>query len=193
MKKLIKKLLKFVIIAAVLVAVALFGIAIYLSPQSKLEHAGAIVVISGGETDERISEGVNLYKENYSREIIFSGAAAEGSVSNAAAMRNIAIKEGVRPSDILIDETSVDTEENAANVAKIVKANSINSIILVTSPYHQRRAYDAFRKELGKDFKIINHSAMDKEWRKADWWSNSQARFLTLGEIMKNFYLLFNK
>ncbi len=193
MKKLIKKLLKFVIIAAVLVAVALFGIAIYLSPQSKLEHADAIAVISGGETDERISEGVNLYKENYSREIIFSGAAAEGSVSNAAAMRNIAIKEGVRPSDILIDETSVDTEENAANVAKIVKANSINSIILVTSPYHQRRAYDAFRKELGKDFKIINHSAMDKEWRKADWWSNSQARFLTLGEIMKNFYLLFNK
>ena len=176
-----------------LIVVAIFGIAIYLSPQSKLEHADAIVVISGGDTDERISEGVRLYKEDYSREIIFSGAAASGTVSNAAAMRNIAVHEGVAPSGILLDETSVDTEENAANVAKIIKAQNFHSIILVTSPYHQRRAYEAFKKELGKNFKIINHSAMDKEWSKADWWSNSQARFLTLGEIMKNFYLLFNK
>ena len=36
--------------------------------------------------------------------------------------------------------------------AKVINDNSVDSIILVTSPYHQRRAYTEFKKTLGKDF-----------------------------------------
>ena len=131
--------------------------------------------------------------DGFSDRIIFSGAAAEGEVSNASAMKNIATRKGVPAKDILLEEDSRTTEENAVDVARIVKSERIGSIILVTSPYHQRRAYEAFRDALGKDFKIINHSAKDSRWRKADWWSNEQARFLTIGEIMKNFYALINQ
>lgn len=187
----IKKLIKSVIIVAILAVVFLFGASLYLSPQNKLTRSDAIVVISGGDTDARINEGVKLYKDGLSDKIIFSGAAREGYISNASAMKNIAITKGVENNDIYIEETSKTTDENAPNVTKIIRDKGMKSIILVTSPYHQRRAYEAFRKSLGKDFKIVNHSALDKEWRKADWWSNEQARFLTIGEILKNLYSAF--
>ncbi|RJO62082.1 YdcF family protein [candidate division WS5 bacterium] len=190
--KIFKKLFKLAIVLVVLAAVLLLGASLYLSPQDKLEHADAITVISGGDTDARINEGVALYMDGFSDRIIFSGAAAEGEVSNASAMKNIAIRKGVPAKAILIEEDSKTTEENAIDVARIIKDEEIKSIILVTSPYHQRRAYEAFRDALGKDFRIINHSAKDSRWRKADWWSNSEARFLTLGEIMKNLYALIN-
>lgn len=191
--KIIKKLTKIILALIVVAVVFLFGASIYLSPQNKLEKTDTIVVISGGDTDARINEGVALYMDGFSDKIIFSGAAAEGEVSNASAMKNIAIRKGVPAKDILIEEDSRTTEENAVDVAKIVKRQGFGNLILVTSPYHQRRAYEAFRGALGKDFKIINHSAKDSQWRKADWWSNEQARFLTIGEIMKNLYSLINQ
>lgn len=189
----IKKLIKLFIFVVILVVIFLFGASLYLSPQDKLEKTDAIVVVSGGDTDARINEGVNLYMDGFSDRIIFSGAAAEGEVSNASAMRNIAIRKGVSGEAILIEEDSKTTEENAANVARIIKDEGMKSMVLVTSPYHQRRAYESFRDELGKEFKIINHSAKDSQWRKADWWSNEQARFLTIGEIIKNVYSLFSR
>lgn len=165
-------------------------ISVYLSPQDDLGKADAIVVISGGDTDARINEGIKMYLQKWAPKIIFSGAAASGDVSNALAMKRIAVAKGIPASDIIIEEDSKTTSQNAIFTAKQLQQMGAKSIILVTSPYHQRRAYNEFRKALGKDFVIINHSAMDETWRKKNWWENPSARFLTLGEILKNFYSL---
>jgi len=184
----IKKLLIAVFIAVVLVIFVPMLIAVYLSPQDSLKKVDAIVVVSGGDTDARISEGVKLYLQKWAPKLVFSGAAAEGDVSNALAMKRIAVSEGVSADNILIEENSKTTAENADFTAKVLNENGIKSIILVTSPYHQRRAYNEFRTALGKDYVILNHSAIDTSWSKKSWWENANARFLTLAEIMKNFY-----
>lgn len=190
----IKKLLIAILIAIVLVVLVPLLISFYLSPQSELNKADAIVVISGGDTDARLSEGVKLYFQKWAPVIIFSGAAASGEVSNALAMERLAIKAGVPAESIIIEEKSKTTLENARYTSEIVKDKKIKSIILITSPYHQRRAYNEFRAELGKDMIIINHSAKDQTWAKRSWWENANARFLTFGEILKNFYgLTFNR
>lgn len=183
-----KKLIVSVFIAVIAVIFVPMLIALYLSPQDTLGKVDAIVVVSGGNTDARISEGVKLYLQKWAPKLIFSGAAAEGDVSNALAMKRIAVTKGVPAADILIEENSKTTAENAEFTAKVIHDNEFKSIILVTSPYHQRRAYTQFRYELGKEFIILNHSAKDETWRKKNWWENANARFLTLGEIMKNFY-----
>ena len=187
----IKKLIISIFIAIAVVVFAPMLIAVYLSPQDSLAKVDAIVVVSGGDTDARITEGVKLYQQKWAPKIIFSGAAAEGDVSNALAMARIAIASGVPAEDTIIEEKSKTTVENADFTAKIIHDNGMKSIILVTSPYHQRRAYEQFRSFLGKDFVILNHSSKDTTWRKQTWWENANARFLTLGEIMKNFYELF--
>ena len=189
----LKKFIIAILIALGLVILIPLAISFYLSPQDKLGKVDAIVVISGGDTDSRVKEGIALYRDSWAPKIIFSGAAASGEVSNALAMARIAIRQGLPVDAILIEEEAKTTTENAINVAKLLKTNNYKSIILVTSPYHQRRAYSSFRTELGKDYLIINHSAKDEAWRKKNWWENANARFLTFGEVLKNFYGLFNK
>jgi uncharacterized SAM-binding protein YcdF (DUF218 family) len=188
-----KKFITAILIAILFVFLIPFAISIYLSPQDNLEKCDAIIVISGGDTEARVQEGVSLFKDGWAQTIIFSGAAATGDVSNALAMKKGAILDGIPDESILIEEESKTTKENAEYVTEIIKEESIDSVILITSPYHQRRAYNNFRAELGDDFKIINHSAKDQDWSKKGWWENANARILTLKEIVKNFYLIVIK
>ncbi len=183
----IKKLIAAILIAVLIVVFIPFALALYLSPQNPLEKTDVIVVVSGGDTDSRITEGVKLYEQGWAPKIIFSGAAAEGDVSNALAMARIAIKAGIPADAIILEEKSQTTAENAQFSARIIRENGYQGIILVTSPYHQRRANNLFKKELGEDFKIINHSAKDQNWSKKNWWDNNVARYLTFGEVSKIF------
>ncbi|MBW4061109.1 YdcF family protein [Candidatus Saccharibacteria bacterium] len=176
----------------VLVAVAaFFGLGFYLSPQSKVAKADAIVAISGGDTDARTAEAVALYRSGYAPKIIFSGAALDPNApSNAKVMATAAEAQGVPSSAISLDETATNTRENAANTASVIAAQQDKSIILVTSPYHQRRAYIVFRRQLGKNFIIENHSSVDQGWRRSDWWATAESRSLTLSELQKVIYEL---
>lgn len=194
MKRFLVGLSIFVLVVGGLFGLLFVGLPYYLAPQDKLMQADAIVAVSGGETTSRTLGAVKLYDQGYAPTIIFSGAAQDPtSVSNAAAMKSIAVKAGVPASDILIEEDSVDTYENAQNTARIIKDNNIKSIILVTSPYHQRRASIEFKRALGKDITIIDHSTSDENWRRSAWWKNNYSLNLTLSEFQKIVFLYLSK
>jgi uncharacterized SAM-binding protein YcdF (DUF218 family) len=191
MLKLVRRTVWLITIIIVLIIAAPLFIGWYLSPQDVLEPSDAIVTVSGGDTNSRIEKTVELYTEGWAPVVIFSGAAAEGEVSNAEAMKNIAVKQGIPATDILIEEYSQDTEENAEFSADIIKKKEFSKIILVTSPYHQRRTYELFKEEL-PGVTIINQSALDEDWRKKGWWENNVGRFLTVGELGKIFVNFFS-
>ncbi len=182
------------IILLILVAVAVagfFSVGFYLSPQGTLAKADIIVAISGGDTAARTTEAVKLYNDGWARHIIFSGAALDpNGPSNAKAMAMAAQQQGVPTSAIELDEDAANTRQNAAGVAAIVAREHFGSMILVTSPYHQRRADITFRRAVGKNVIIINHSSYDKTWRRSNWWATSFSRKLTLSELQKVIYEL---
>ena len=189
MKRFAIIVLGLVVGVAAAVAGVFFGLGYYLSPQSDLVKADAIVAISGGDTDARTDEAVRLYRDGWSQHIIFSGAALDpNSPSNAAAMATRAERQGVPARAITLDEVSTNTRENAADVARIAHAQGYQSIILVTSPYHQRRADIVFERALGRDVAIINHSTVDQDWRRSHWWATAYSRSLTLSELQKVLY-----
>ncbi|HVQ44229.1 MAG TPA: YdcF family protein [Candidatus Saccharimonadia bacterium] len=168
-----------------------FGIGYYLSPQDPLAKADAVVAISGGETKTRTAEAIKLYQDGYAAHLIFSGAALDpNSPSNAKTMGATARDAGVPSAAIALDELANNTRENANGVAAIIRDKHLHSIILVTSPYHQRRAYLEFRRALGQDFVIINHSSYDGEWRRSHWWATPTSRSLTFAELQKVLYEL---
>jgi uncharacterized SAM-binding protein YcdF (DUF218 family) len=177
------------ILVCILVATPL-AIGWYLSPQDPLEKVDAIVVVSGGDNDLRIAKGVKLYKEGWAPILVFSGAAASGDVSNAKAMARIAVSKGVPEDSIIIEEKSKTTAENATFTSDLLKQKGYESFILVTSPYHQRRTYELFKKE-NELAKILNQSALDENWRKKGWWESNVGRFLTVGELSKMFVIYF--
>lgn len=160
-----------------------------LSPQNKLEISDAIVVVSGGETNQRVAEGVKLYEEGWAPVLIMSGAAKDKNVSNALVMKQLAITAGINPLQILVEEESINTFENATKTKSIIVDNKFNKIILITSPYHQRRAFMVFNSAFKNlSIKIINHSATDSVWRKNGWWQKSWARQITFSELQKIIY-----
>jgi uncharacterized SAM-binding protein YcdF (DUF218 family) len=179
-----------IIFAVAGLGLALFwGIGFYLSPQGSIQKASAIVVVSGGQTQSRAIKGIELFKQGYATRIIFSGAALDDGPSNAFAMRDLALSEGVPAKSILIDEKSQNTYENALNSKAILDEIQATSIILVTSPYHQRRANQTFNSVLGKDIKVIGISTYDDRWSKSQWWRRGFPLFISVSETWKLIYI----
>jgi uncharacterized SAM-binding protein YcdF (DUF218 family) len=104
-------------------------------------------------------------------------------------MKVRAVQAGVPTSVIIIDELSETTKQNAENSKIIFDKNDIQSIILVTSGYHQRRASLEFHK-YAQDVTIINHSvSSDQDWSWL-WWTGSRGWTLAVTEVFKT--ILFN-
>jgi uncharacterized SAM-binding protein YcdF (DUF218 family) len=191
----VKRIVIVIVVCGLLIGVIFvggaLGIGYFLAPQSPLSQSDAIVAVSGGETDARTREAIKLYKENYGRSLIFSGAAQDtNGPSNAEAMRRQALEAGIPSGSIFIDERSANTSQNADAVSQIVKQESFHKLILVTSPYHQRRASITFKRALGPDVTILNHSAPDQSWRRSHWWANPYSYALTLSELQKTVFLI---
>ncbi len=189
MKRLAIGLFIGVVLPILLVIGGLYGVGYFLSPQSRLERADAIVAISGGDTEARAAEAMDLYRDGYSDVIIFSGAALDPkSPSNAAVMGRMARQAGIPTEAIILDERATNTRGNASGVRAIIEQKGYESIILVTSPYHQRRAGVVFSRALGPDVRVLNHSSLDATWRRSHWWDTPQSRRLTIAELQKTAY-----
>ena len=154
---------------------------------SACQPADAIVAISGGDTTARTKEAVELYKNGWAAKLIFSGAAQDKSgPSNAEAMRRIALSEGVPNGDIITEEYSETTKENAENTQNILEKNDIESVILVTSGYHQRRAGLEFMARSNGTVSLRNHPVeADNQWAGGWWWLTPTGWYLAISELVK--------
>jgi uncharacterized SAM-binding protein YcdF (DUF218 family) len=194
------------IIAVVAVTLAIVGISIYLQPddlagcndvvgtQSKCRTVDAIVAVSGGDTQARTNEAIKLYQNGWAPKLIFSGAAEDKSgPSNAAAMETIALKDGVPTSAIELDEYSNTTKQNAEDSETIFKKDNIQSVILVTSGYHERRASLEFNKRTFNVLVLDHPAPNDQDWS-FWWWATPTGWYLAISELAKivAFYLGFS-
>ena len=190
--------MKYLLIIPVLIVAAIVGLSVFLQPNDFMgcgdapvagsghcSKADAIVVVSGGDTNARTDAGIALYEKGWADTIVFSGAAQDKSgPSNAAAMQQRAIAAGVPEVNILIEELSETTQQNAANTLSIFAENDINKAILVTSGYHQRRANIEFERR-AESVTILNYPlAFDQDWS-ALWWLTPRGWWLAVGEVVK--------
>lgn len=135
-------------------------------PPEPMPEADAIVVLGGAtepqlpprpwvevkEQGDRILYGARLINEGYADKLILSGGrvtwrgGGSGDDSEAQDMKQIAMAMNVPESDILLENTSLNTRENAVNVQKILEARSLDSVLLVTSAIHMPRSVAIFKK-----------------------------------------------
>ena len=146
----------------------------------------AIVVISGDEQMARFQEGVNLYERGLGQYLVFSGAAYDNGTSNADVMRDLAVQRGVPDRAILEEPLGEDTWGNAVYTRQVLEDHGLRSAILVTSPYHARRAKLTFDAAYaGSGIALTVHAAPDSQWRKLSWWQQPETRRLTFTELQK--------
>ena len=126
----------------------------------QLEKADAILVL--GSIDTRVAErGAQLYLDGWAPLIIFAGGfgrLTKGKWDEAEADKfaKIAIKMGVPKDKVLIENKSTNTGENIKFAQKILEFKGLapKSIIIVTKPYMERRAW-ATAKKYWPDKKLI--------------------------------------
>jgi uncharacterized SAM-binding protein YcdF (DUF218 family) len=175
------------LLTGVVVTCAFFvGIGHFLAVEDPLVHADVIVALSG-DTGARTETAVDLWKRQYAPLIIFAGASLDpNSVASGELMKRDAVAQGVPDAAILVEPSSTTTEENARLVASLMRAQGLESAILVTSPYHQRRAANLFAQEFAPaKLTFSNYPARDPQWDPNTWWLHEPARTLTAVELAK--------
>lgn len=188
--------LKIFLIIIILIAGSVFTPLVQLagSPlavKDPLKKADAVVVISGGwasknqlgkSTLERYQYGLKLFQKNYSKYLLLSGGNLKGTPSEAEEMAEMAITDGFPNESIIIEGNSETTWENALFVKRLLLERHLNSVILVTSPYHMLRAKTMFN-DLG--INVIAAPVPDSEFNFSLGTENLRIAKLILLEYVK--------
>lgn len=149
---------RFLLLALGIMVIGLPFIADPLIAQDALHPADAIVVIGGDHKPDRIAHAVNLYEQGYAPVVILSAGTMvwEGGeqIAEAEVLRRQAIALGLPPQAILMETESQDTLQNAQFTRKLSEEYAFDSLLLVTSPYHSRRARYLFGTVFPRDATI---------------------------------------
>lgn len=134
----------------------------YLAQPLKMNQSpyssDAIVVFAGGVGEsgragegyeERVNYAVELYKKGIAKNIIFSSG-AQSVFPEPYVMKALAVSLGVPEGAIILEDKAANTYENVKKTARILESRGWKTIILVSSPYHMRRASLVFRKTAPK-------------------------------------------
>jgi uncharacterized SAM-binding protein YcdF (DUF218 family)/glycosyltransferase involved in cell wall biosynthesis len=100
---------------------------------------------AGGSYQERVKEAVDLYDAGFARPVIFSSGFVY-AFKEPDVMKALAASQGVAAQDILLETHAKSTQENVSFVRDILAAHGWRRILLVSSPYHMRRATLTWRK-----------------------------------------------
>ena len=87
--------------------------------------------------EDRLLEGINLYKNNVAKKIIMSGDHGRTEHDEVNIMKDYAIEKGVPSEDIFMDHAGFSTYESIYRAKEIFKAKKI---VIVTQKYHLYRA-----------------------------------------------------
>jgi uncharacterized SAM-binding protein YcdF (DUF218 family)/glycosyltransferase involved in cell wall biosynthesis len=125
-----------------------------LRVSAPVAHADAIAVFAGGVgesgkagggTQERIQHAIDMYRTGEAAHLILSSGYVY-SFPEAEVMRTLAVDQGVPPASIVLEKRSTNTYQNVSFVHEIMRERGWTSVLLVSSPYHMRRALLVWRK-----------------------------------------------
>ena len=116
------------------------------------EYNGTLDRLSARRGSDRLWQAVHLYHKGKIKRIILSGDSGyvfEEGLHEADQLKRLLIEQNIPASDILIENKSRNTHENAKETVKFLKERELtsNSFILITSAIHMHRAEACFKKE----------------------------------------------
>lgn len=151
-----KKVLKYMIVFIISIAIIILGINLYIilstkrqiikeEDYKKLSDIDCIIILGAGIVEDkpshmledRLSEGIKLYQNNISDKIIMSGDHGREEYDEVNVMKNYAIQKGIPSENIFMDHAGFSTYESIYRARDIFKAKKV---VIVTQKYHLYRA-----------------------------------------------------
>ncbi len=169
----------------------------FLIVGDRVKPVDAIVVLSGDE-GERVTEAAKWYKDGFGSYFVITKThtedIGEGRTYSEKLMR-FAIEGGVPQDSILFTEgEATSTIEEAQAVKLLAQQRNINSILVITAPYHTRRTEIIFDKEFrDSDIKVFVHPVEDSWYKPMTWYFDQQGWRQTIAEYGSLFIIWFNR
>ncbi len=146
-----------VVVGALFLGTDLFHLLVRpLVVTSPLEKSDALVVFGGGlrkdgtlgaSTRERVEYAAKLYHEGYAEHVLLMGGyRVPPEFEESAVMAEALVKLGVPRDRMHLDRKSRNTYENAKRTFALCSKLGFQRVILVTSPYHMRRAWMCLKR-----------------------------------------------
>lgn len=117
---------------------------------------------AGGGAQERLARAVTLYKSGYAPNLILSSGYVY-SFKEAEVMRALALDQGVPASAIVLEQRASNTYQNVTFVDEILRERRWTRVLLVSSPYHMRRALMVWRK-VAPDVSVVPTPATESQF-----------------------------
>jgi uncharacterized SAM-binding protein YcdF (DUF218 family) len=157
----------------------------FLVVSDPVERVDAVIVI-GGDGIERITTARRLLQEGDGQWLIISGGPYGPGLNSASILQGQARGSGVPAERILVDDRARSTLDNAEGAARLMTAHGLRSGVVLTSPYHTRRAAVVFSRVFGRHGLRLRVLAVDDGHFRIDrWWTRSFERRLVLREYGK--------
>lgn len=150
-----KKIFKILIVIAIISIILVLSINSYVvgivknkmikdNDYSSLKNVDCILILGAGiwgdkpspMLQDRLDEGIKLYKEGIASKIIMSGDHGREEYDEVNIMKEYAIEQGVPSEDIFMDHAGFSTYESLYRAKKIFDADNI---VIVTQEYHLYR------------------------------------------------------
>lgn len=152
-----KRLIRWIMLIALVGFIAFSGLCIFIDRYGHHDFARpaqAIIILGarvgpdhhpGDSLRARTRQAVSLYRAKYADTIICTGGLGDYPPTEAEAAARLAERLGIPSSNILLEQQSTDTKENARNAAKICRAHGWSRVIAVSDSYHLYRVRRNFR------------------------------------------------
>lgn len=129
----------------------------YMKLDQPLQQCDAILAL--GSRDDRVAKyAASLFLQGLGRKLIISGGSAHQNdllatkwiePTEAEHFQAVAVHAGVPIDQILLEKRATNTGENIKFTSDLLRKNrlDVNSIVVVTKPYMERRAFATFAKQ----------------------------------------------
>lgn len=179
-------------LTAIVLAVAGAGFVLSDAPARVLvrddapTRADAVVVMAGDPDYERTATAARLVRAGQAPLMVLTGG-ERGPGDSASSLRRRALELGVPADRIRVETASHSTREAVLAVEPILREAHVRTVILVTSPYHERRAAAAARRAW-TGIEVRSRPASPSSWRPERWWRDPRSRRIVVTEYLKLAY-----
>lgn len=168
-----------------LTPVALNAAARRLIRTDELKPADVIIALGGDALCLREHQAAGLYHRGMGRKIIVSGIPFAWGGNTGEAKRRYLVCRGVAEADVIVLKAARNTRTEAMTLAELMQASSWRSAIVVTAPFHSRRALFTIERRAPQCmFYSAPLPAQPPVWEPQQWWTRRRDVLSTLREFV---------
>ena|SRR5581483_9287770 len=137
-----------------------------------LQPADVIIALGGDVQCWRERQAADLYHHGMGRKIIVSGIPFAWGGHSGEAKRRYLVCRGVPADDVVVLKEARNTRAEAASLAELMQARGWHSALVVTAPFHSRRAMFTIERRAPQfEFYSAPLPARAPFWEPQRWWT----------------------